>query len=171
MKNIFLMLLFICMSFQLLIGQETIKGIVIDVSSGAPLSGATIQLKGYNLKTSSDSEGAFSIFSEFTANDVLRVSYVGYQPSHVKLDPQIKYYEIQLVPDVALLNTVVVTGTRGQREIQELPVRVDVINREQITSVPAMSADYYLSLIPGVSSKPARFFPGISSCFFTWDGA
>lgn len=160
MKIILLILLFTCSSFQLLIGQETITGIVIDASTGDPLPGATIELKGYNIKTSSNPEGTFSIFSDYSANNVLLVSYVGYQSSQIKLDPQIRVYEIQLAPDIRLLNTVVVTATRGQREIHELPMRVDVIKREQIASVPAMSADTYLSLIPGVSVSRAASFLG-----------
>ena len=59
---------------------QTIKGIVSD-SSGKPLAGATIELKGSTATTQTNAEGNFSFTApkNLTRKDVLTISYSGYK--------------------------------------------------------------------------------------------
>lgn len=62
--------------------QQTIKG-TLKSSSGEPLSGATITIKGKNKSVVTDANGSFSIIA--TPNDVLSASYIGYTNEEIKV--------------------------------------------------------------------------------------
>ena len=62
--------------------QQTIKG-TLKSSSGEPLSGATITVKGKKTSVVTDANGSFSINA--LANDVLTASYIGYTNQDVKV--------------------------------------------------------------------------------------
>lgn len=57
--------------------QEVIRGIVADSATFAPMPYVTIQVKGQNRGTTSDSKGNFSIIA--TQRDTLIISFVGYK--------------------------------------------------------------------------------------------
>ncbi|MBW6460354.1 MAG: TonB-dependent receptor [Bacteroidales bacterium] len=64
-----------------------------------------------------------------------------------------------LEPGLLVLNTVVITATRNNRNIYEVPQRVDVMDKQKMESVPALSADDYLLSLAGISvSRPASIF-------------
>lgn len=56
--------------------KEKIQGRVVS-ENGTPLSGATIQVKGTNFITSSDSNGFFELPDEYE-NEIIIISYIGY---------------------------------------------------------------------------------------------
>ncbi|WP_333577762.1 SusC/RagA family TonB-linked outer membrane protein [Sphingobacterium sp.] len=56
--------------------KENIQGRVVS-ENGTPLSGATIQVKGTNFITSSDSNGFFELPDEYE-NEIIIISYIGY---------------------------------------------------------------------------------------------
>ncbi|QRY55941.1 SusC/RagA family TonB-linked outer membrane protein [Sphingobacterium siyangense] len=56
--------------------KENIQGRVV-TENGTPLSGATIQVKGTNFITSSDSNGFFELPDEYE-NEIIIISYIGY---------------------------------------------------------------------------------------------
>jgi outer membrane receptor protein involved in Fe transport len=61
------------------------------------------------------------------------------------------------------LGAVVVTATRSRRDVFDVPVRVDVLSREKVESMPALSADDFLRAIPGVSVSRGSSFLGSST--------
>ncbi|RKF37150.1 hypothetical protein BCY89_05725 [Sphingobacterium siyangense] len=61
--------------------KETIKGKIVD-EKGNPLAGATIQVKGSNFVTNSDSDGNFELPSEYAESE-LRITFLGYAPMTV----------------------------------------------------------------------------------------
>ncbi len=95
---------------------ETITGTVKDGSTGSPLAGATISVKGSTQSVVSDANGAFTITVP-DRNSILIVSYVGYATQEVSAGSG--NLDIVLQPSSAQLNQVVVVGygTQNKRDI------------------------------------------------------
>lgn len=92
--------------------------------NNAPLSGVSVQVKGSNRGTTTDSQGMFSINAE--ASDVLVFSYVGYDPQEVPVGTQSEI-NITLKLSVQSLTDVVVIGygTASKRDLTGSIVKVD----------------------------------------------
>lgn len=94
-------------------GGTNVKGVVTD-KAGIPLIGATIQEKGADNGTISDSNGAFSVNMNKTSN-ALVVSYVGYTTTEVYFKGE-NELRIQLAEDTKLMKEVVVVGYQTMRK-------------------------------------------------------
>jgi iron complex outermembrane receptor protein len=79
LKNLFTAL-FALLLPVLASAQFTITGTVIDNSSRRPLPGATISIKSYPLKTSTDEDGKFQITLPGSGTFIINASYLGYYP-------------------------------------------------------------------------------------------
>lgn len=91
---------------------QEVAGVVTD-ENGVPLAGATVVEKGTANGTTTDFDGNFSID---VGNDaVLEVSYLGYRPREVAVDGRTRI-TVQLSPDVAQLEDVVVVGYGNQKK-------------------------------------------------------
>src|SRR5215831_15829517 len=62
--------------------QTNISGKVID-SSGSPLIGASVKIKGTNKATKTNEQGAFSLQNVASASPVLIISYVGFEDKEI----------------------------------------------------------------------------------------
>lgn len=85
--------------------SRTITGRVLDERQ-EPLIGASITVEGTDVGAITDIDGRFSI--EASTGNVLRFTYLGYQPASVKVTEK-AVYNIQLTGDVDVLSEVVVT--------------------------------------------------------------
>ncbi len=132
--------------------QQTISGHIADAETKEPLAGAVIQVKETNKGTTSDAEGNFSLeVTEFEEKITLVISFVGYQNREITLGTSEVARRILLEPDIRQLGTVVVTATRSRREVYDIPLRINVIEKEKVEAIPALSADDYLRALPGIS--------------------
>ncbi len=97
------------------VNQQNIKvtGTVID-NLNDPLPGTNIRVKGLNIGTITNAEGAFSIEVPY-ANAILIFSYVGYQPKEVALEGKTQI-NVQLIEDSKALEEVVVVGYTTQKK-------------------------------------------------------
>ena len=88
-----------------------VKGQIVD-STGEPVIGANIVVKGTNTGVISDIDGNFAI--DAPKNSVLLISFIGYKSQEVKLTgPSVK---IVLTDDAEMLNEVVVVGYGSQKK-------------------------------------------------------
>jgi TonB-linked SusC/RagA family outer membrane protein len=125
MKNTLLILLFLASAS--LYGQRvTITGTVSD-DKGAPLPGATVQVKGTNVGALTDLNGKYSIEAP-GASFVLVGSFVGYLPKEVPVQNQ-TVVNITLSEDVRALEEVVVVGYGVQKKLN-LTAAVDQVTSE-----------------------------------------
>lgn len=107
---ILLSILFLCNS--ILFCQKTISGIVKDASTNEPIIGANIILKSNNsIGTVSDYDGKFSLNLP-TDNEVIVISYVGYQEKEIEINGQINDASniVVLLQEGEILENVVVIG-------------------------------------------------------------
>ncbi|MCC9134871.1 TonB-dependent receptor domain-containing protein [Pontibacter silvestris] len=115
-------------------GYGTLAGEVTDVA-GAPLAHATIQLEGYNIGSAASEAGKFTLTKVPEGLQKVHVSAVGFQDRVKEISVkagQKQHLVIQLKEKVDELKQVVVTATRMEQHIKDVPIPVNVISAEQI---------------------------------------
>src|SRR6188508_1379220 len=89
------------------VSGTTVKGKVID-ENGKPLVGATINIKGTNQSTITDSSGNFSLAIS-NQRAVLVFSFVGFAKQEISVNGR-SNVNVQLQSEAAVMNDVVVVG-------------------------------------------------------------
>lgn len=119
---------------------RTIEGTVVDKTTGEPLIGATIQVKGQPTSgTVTDVDGHFKLSYKTQKKDViLMVSYVGYQPKEVPVEG-VTDLKIELDASAQSLNEVVVTGTGVQKKVSVTGAISSVSGAELKTSASTLT--------------------------------
>ncbi len=105
-----------------------VTGIVTD-DTGLLLPGATIQIKGLETKVFADFDGNFNI--KVKRNDVLMISYVGYETFEIKVVTTENTYKIQLKPDDSL-EEIVITGYGVYRNLSGVAGLAVTVNADDI---------------------------------------
>src|SRR5690606_35361030 len=93
--------------------QQGVKGVVVD-SEGVTLPGASIMIKGTNVGTQTDKNGAFS-FPSLDEGAVLTVSFTGFLPQDIPVKGR-SQLKVVLVEDPAELAEVVVVAFGTQKK-------------------------------------------------------
>ncbi|MCF8221538.1 MAG: TonB-dependent receptor [Bacteroidales bacterium] len=151
MKKVFLLSFFIFSA--LAINAQHLTGIVVDGSNGMTLPGATVMLEPGGEGTSSGSDGRF----EFTGLDEgryeLSVSFVGYNAISrtVNIREQGKTrITVELSPAVIRADEIVVTGTKTERKLEDVPVRLELVSPRVFAEVPSVDVSGYLDRMSGI---------------------
>ncbi len=152
LKLFFLMLFVVCTLH--LFSQGIISGTVIDSKSNSGLGNSNVWINQLSLGTSSGNDGKFSLKNIPVGIYDLRVSFIGYSDTTISVivtnnketKPEIKLqpYNIQM-PDV------VVTATRSERNIKDIPNRIEVISAKKIEDFAGNNTDDYLRNFAGVN--------------------
>lgn len=117
--------------------ERSLRGVVQDSKTGELLSGVTVKVVGTNKATSTNSQGEFDI--KVNTNEVLEISYVGYEAARITVNANSKNIKVDLVHNLSDLEEVVVTGYGTQRK-KDLTGAVSVVNVDGLKSQPAASA-------------------------------
>ncbi len=125
--------------------QSNRKGTVSGNDDKLPVIGASVTIKGTGIGTITDINGAFSINA--SAEDVLVITYIGYQVSEVTVGDKI-IIPVLLIKASTTLNEVVVTGYTSQRK-KDITGSIAVVNIASLKSVPSGSTE---SLLQGQAS-------------------
>lgn len=113
MKRAILLFSLLCFAMSLSAQNITVKGKVLDVSSGEGIPYATLVVKGTSEWTTSKDDGSFLI--EAPANGTLSVSLIGYTSKDVAIDSRQKII-VELVSDMDVLSESVVIGYGVQQK-------------------------------------------------------
>lgn len=139
--------------------QQEITGVVSD-RQGAPLPGATIQVKGTDRATSTGIDGGFSI--EAGEGEVLVVSFIGFITREVPVEGQTTL-NIQLEEDLASLEEVVVVGY-GTQKRSSLTGAVTAVNAADLNNMTASNLSNTLAgRAPGVNVTGTSGLSGATS--------
>lgn len=140
--------------------QVSLRGKVVNAETSEALMGATIKVEGMGKSTATDKDGIFEIQFGQKSSGAIQVSYVGFKPVRESFTESAfdQIIEIRLVPDVLELGDLVVSATRSRQTAMDYPARIDVMSREKISSIPALSADELLRSIPGISVSRSSTF-------------
>lgn len=135
--------------------QGETTGMVTD-SSGQPLIGVSILVKGTATGTTTDFDGKFTLNA--VTGKILQVSYVGYVTQEVKAAPS--FMHITLQEDFAKLEEVVVVGYGTQKKVN-LTGSVSSVTAEELANKPVTSTAQALAgLAPGLSVLTNSGRPG-----------
>ncbi|MGE5406821.1 MAG: TonB-dependent receptor, partial [Methanosarcina sp.] len=151
MRKIFVLLFSLVPLFSY--SQETwLSGFVCGVDS-IPVSGASIAISGTTLGVVSDNSGNYQIKKLRTGNFTVRVSAVGYETREKSISiKQGKNSADFILPESEInLNEVVVTATKSEKTLKNVPVLTQVIDAGKmlvlgIDNVP----DALQNMVPGL---------------------
>lgn len=134
MKPIILKFLSVCFFVFIIIlsvSSQSITGAVFD-SSGAPLSGATVEIKGTNLRTTSTTDGNFSITPKKSLTNIqLMVSFTGFTTVEVPYQTG-ESVRVLLPTAQNVLNEVVVTALGIKREEKSLGYAAQTVSESAV---------------------------------------
>lgn len=121
--------------------QQQVSGKVTDYSTGEPLPGVNILVKGTTTGTISDIQGNYSM--SVSGNDaVLVFSFIGYETYEVAVGAQ-RTINAQLMPDLTTLEEVVVVGY-GTMKRSDLTGAVASVSGDALRGTVSASVDQAL---------------------------
>ncbi|MFA8343765.1 MAG: TonB-dependent receptor domain-containing protein [Rhodothermaceae bacterium] len=141
--------------------NNVISGKVRSYETGEPLSGASILLLGTNRGTTTNHDGNFKLEKVKQGKHLIRVSYFGYKTEQIQISlPQDsnKLFEIDLEESAIDLDEVVVTGTRTEKSLKNVPVLTQVVNSKKIENLGVSTLQEVLEqAIPGIDFSQDGF--------------
>jgi len=135
----FIILFFLFGTFFTAFAQKQVTGVV--KSNNNPVVGATVEVQGTNVATSTGMDGKFSIVVPAGKN-ILVISSVGYGTHEANIS-NLSNVEINLSVAVTTINEVVVTGYSSQRK-KDITGAVSVVNVSELKSQPTFDAQSQL---------------------------
>lgn len=137
--------------------QLTVKGNVTN-ENGEPLIGVTVKVKGTNIGTVTNVNGAFTI-EALKQNDTLIFTYIGYETKEVPIAGQTDI-NVQLAMASKSLNEVIVVGYGTQKKVN-LTGAVSNISAEELEDRPITNMSSALQgTMSGVTVQQSTGQPG-----------
>ncbi len=133
-----------------------IEGRVIDKKTTEPLPLADVALKGTILGASADEDGHYLISKVPAGKYRIIASMIGYKTAtrliEVSAD-KLSILDFELYPMVIPMGEVVITATKTERAISDIPVSADVITREEMELANIETACQAVKYLPGVYAQ------------------
>jgi iron complex outermembrane recepter protein len=137
-----LSLLFFCLSFNTL-AQSTIRGNVIDNSTGEPMFSASVIVKETGQGVTTDFDGLFRL-EVASLPVVLQVSFIGYGAETVTVNSARDKMVVKLSPDQILIEAAEVVGERISEKQKQAPLTIETMDLIAIKEAP--SGNFYEGL-------------------------
>lgn len=131
--------------------RTIIKGVVLD-ENGLPLPGASVVVTGTAIGAGTNTRGEFTLTLGNDELHTLRASFIGYRPTEYKLrKSERSNIVLRLTATDNALEEVVVTGTRTEKPLKEVPVLTRVISQKSIQALNPMDLETLLQYeLPGI---------------------
>ncbi|WP_418512432.1 TonB-dependent receptor [Corallibacter sp.] len=138
--------------FYMSFSQTEIKGTIID-EAGVPVTGANVLIKGSASGTTTDFDGNFSFTTNLEGEQVLQVSFIGYETYEQSVNLQGTLVEINavLAEGGNTLDEVLLTATSTTRSQKETPLSITSINSKQLAKLNTSSQADVLRSVPGIT--------------------
>ena len=159
MKKLFLILILLTATFAIIHADNVISekgypisGTVVDVDTDEPLAGAVLKVEGTNIVVGTNSKGEFTIVFGADKLYTVRVMCMGYAPRTLQI-PAVGHpaLKIKMIPTNSKLEEVVVTGSRSEKPLKDVPVITRVISQEEIKTVNPVDLNTLLEYtLPGI---------------------
>lgn len=107
--------------------ERMITGVITDVSTGHPLPGVAVVLKGTSRSTQSDGAGMYQI-SVPNEGGKLVFTYIGFVAQEVTIRTSDRI-DVKMMTDAPMLNEVVVTGYAVEQKVSALAGAVSIVGR------------------------------------------
>ncbi len=138
--------------FYIGFSQTEIKGTIID-EAGVPVTGANVLIKGSASGATTDFDGNFSFTTNLEGEQVLQVSFIGYETYEQSVNLQGTLVEINavLAEGGNTLDEVLLTATSTTRSQKETPLSITSINSKQLAKLNTSSQADVLRSVPGIT--------------------
>jgi len=152
MKKLLFLFLSMCLTCSLL-AQGTITGIISDAETGEPLVGVNILLDRDISGTTTNNKGEFEFKNLEQGELKIIASYVGYGKiiKNVFVGKNNISLEIEMFRAVVEADEVVVTATRSEQTISNIPGRIELISPRRVKASSAQSIDELFKGTAGVN--------------------
>jgi iron complex outermembrane recepter protein len=151
--------------------QSKIDGKVTEASSGEPLVGVSVQIKGKVVGTISDAKGGFSFTTTSHPPFTLVVSFVGFQTQEIEVAGGRSNFQIRLEEQPVLGREVVISASRVEESVLRSPVSIEKIDARTIRETPQASFYDALQNLKGVEmSTQSMTFRSVSTRGFGANG-
>ena len=146
------LIFFLFVIFTLKTAAQEVKGYIYS-AEGTPLAGASVYIKELSKGTYSTEKGYFEIKAIPAGNYSVEISYVGYKRktfsvSTSETDSPLKIY---MAEDAITTKQVIVTASKHEESIAELPVSALTISPAAIEKKNRLSIDEALRYVPGIT--------------------
>ncbi|MBN2524614.1 MAG: TonB-dependent receptor [Bacteroidales bacterium] len=143
--------------------EKPVTGIVTDASTGEPLPGVSILIKGTSKGSITDVEGKYTVNAK--SSDILVFSYVGFLNEEVPVGSQTDI-SISLTPDIIGLDEIVVIGYGVQKKKLNTGANLNVSGEDIEALNTTGTMDALKGLSPGVSITQNNGVPGSGNKIF-----
>lgn len=157
-KILALLLVMLFCSFEAMAQGNKVTGKVVD-STGEPLIGVNVLVKGTTLGIITDFEGNYSI--EAAQGATLQFTYVGYVPQSVVVKQNV--INVTMKEDTETLDEVVVIGYGTQKKGSLTGAVTAVKSEELVRTTTPTTAGALVGKAPGISARQADGRPGASA--------
>ena len=159
MKSSLLLLLWMLAALPLLAQTgTTIRGTILEESSGEPLPGVSILEKGTTNGVITDLDGKFVIDLK-SDNARLRISFIGFKTQEIQIGSQTEL-ELKLASDLSNLDEIIVVGY-GEQQKETITGAVANVTSRDIDKVPSATVSGALAgKMAGLSFRQPDGRPG-----------
>ncbi len=145
---------FLAVTLQAMPSVTGISGKITDRKTGETLPGAHVILVKSRQATVSGHDGSFFISTSFSGEEKIEVSYMGYQSRRVPVtigENKITSFDISLEPTIYSSDEVVITASRRNENLGDVPARISVISRNDMQRIPHQTIEDVLRYAAGIN--------------------
>jgi TonB-dependent starch-binding outer membrane protein SusC len=140
---------------------RTLTGTVTDASTGQPLEGARVSVRGTSFTTTTGASGRFTLGNIPAGGITISIRRIGSNPSEIVLPPGQDDIKITLTRDPLRLSDVVVTGQATTVERRNLANAVATVSGEDVSRVSAQTVEQAMQgKVVGASIQSNSGAPG-----------
>jgi len=152
--------LLVMLSSSIIMAQGTITGTITEASSGGPLPGANVIIKGTSTGTTSDFDGKYSLEVDSFPVTIV-VSSVGFDTTEIEVTSA-QNIDIALQDGVALDEVVLIGSRNPSRTSVDSAVPVDIIDIAELTAAgPQVNLNQILNFVaPSFTSNTQTISDG-----------
>lgn len=149
---------------------NNLSGSVSDRNNGNPLAFVNVFFNGTDIGTTTNENGYFSISEVPFNKGILKVSMMGYETILRSIqfpaeEPLIIYLDKNLIE----MSSIVITGTRTERYLKDVPVTTQVLKGFKLRESGPMDVSQILNELTGVAVVENQFGTGIELSGFGAD--
>jgi outer membrane receptor protein involved in Fe transport len=152
MGKFYLTVIFLCFIFFSF--TQHVSGLVIDKSTNEPIIGARIESSDGS-KAVTNIDGLFKLqIEKFPVN--LRITMTGFLPYELTVNEPINNLKITMTTGDFQTGTVVVSASRRQQSIEEVPMSMDVLKADFLDSKGFSNLEDAVESTPGVNTMDGQ---------------
>ncbi len=139
--------------------KGSVSGVIID-STGEPLIGVSVAVKGTTLGSVTDIDGNFTI-NNLPDRATLVISYIGYKTIHLDVKKGDNNIKVKMEEDSQAVEEVVITGYGGAQKVKTLTASAATVQVKELAKLPVTTMSQGLGgRVTGVITQESSGTPG-----------